>query len=303
MKNLAKFAGGGVCFLLILLLSVVSSGIALANESSIQAYMSLAATSLDITISESISMSNDGATENLTVSDLVVKSNMDLGVVKVTDISVNEENGWTLVKKGTDFISMNADSQQIYLGYSTHDFSKGSLKMNDFKVAPGESKALSLSGKTGPLKTDITNEKVATVVMTAELAHITWVDLGGDVGEVAVENGDDLQFELNEETGEIIGTSKEIVEEIPAELPEEALPELIEFTGGYFDSISNYTPGTYETVEYETTHTGTKYPARYGEGVCCKWLSNSDGIVSKQNATLEDFSDLEERSTYILYRE
>ncbi|MBQ9961524.1 MAG: leucine-rich repeat domain-containing protein, partial [Firmicutes bacterium] len=276
----------------------MSSGIALANESSVQAYMSLAATSLDITISESISMNSDGTTENLMVSDLVVKSNMDLGVVNVTDISVNAENGWTLVKKGTDFISMNADSQQIYLGYSTHDFSKGSLKINDFEVAPGESKALSLSAKTGPIKTDISNQKVATVILTAELDHITWVDLGENLGEVAVENGDDLTFEVNEETGTILGSTKEPLETIPPVLPDEAIPTLIEFNGGYFDLKSNYVSSRYETVTYTKTETAPKEPVTYDWGLICSWHFDENYNIYPGNSSLQD---VDFDSTYIVY--
>ena len=43
--------------------------------------------------------------------------------------------------------------------------------------------------------------------------------------------------------------------EPPAEIPEEELPEIIEFGFGNFESNTTYTPGTYETVPYEITYT------------------------------------------------
>ena len=92
--------------------------------------------------------------------------------------------------------------------------------------------------------------------------------------------------------------------EPPAEIPEEELPEIIEFGFGNFESNTTYTPGTYETVPYEITYTRNKYPVTYQGVVWSKWnvTKDSDGNITKVVPKEIELADIDKKySTYILY--
>lgn len=70
----------------------------------------------------------------------------------------------------------------------------------------------------------------------------------------------DLNVTYDEDEGLVKAETPPVQEEEAPELPPEVKPELITFNYGYVESNTEYTPGTYETVEYEETTIVTKYP-------------------------------------------
>lgn len=64
--------------------------------------------------------------------------------------------------------------------------------------------------------------------------------------------------------------------DIPEEIPEENLPELIEFEFGEFEAVTDYTPGEYEEVEYTYTYTKNILPVSYQSILWSKWMITKD---------------------------
>ena len=120
------------------------------------------------------------------------------------------------------------------------------------------------------------------------------------LGSVSVENGNNATFNYDKGTGELRGVVPPSEgEETPPEIPEEDLPEIIEFTGGKFETITSYTPGTYETVEYETTYTVTKYPVSYSAYVWSQWLVTNNTLWEPYDISITDVNEY--YSDYIVY--
>lgn len=124
------------------------------------------------------------------------------------------------------------------------------------------------------------------------------------LGNVEV-NNPNADITYNPDTGEAGGVipPAEDEPEVPADIPEEKLPEFIEFNYGNFESNTTYTPGTYETVPYETTYTKVKYPVSYQGWIWSKWhitkVDNQIVSVVPFEITLADIDT--KYSEYILY--
>ena len=165
MKTLSKIQVGKVLLIVLSLVLTMMPTMVYAQENSVPAYISIAATSIDVVISERMTMSAAAETENLTISPIEVTNNAALGPVSITAISVDTLDGWQLVPSDTNFAHMSANAKRIYLGYSEHDFSAGSLKAN-LVVLPGETSTIQLEGKTGIVTSDVNNQQVANIILT-----------------------------------------------------------------------------------------------------------------------------------------
>ena len=126
-----------------------------------------------------------------------------------------------------------------------------------------------------------------------------------DLGDVEVSDPD-AEFDYDPGTGDTSGIvpPEEDVPETPPEMPAEELPEIIEFGFGNFESNTKYTPGTYETVPYETTYTKIKYPVSYQGVVWSKWNITKDAEGNILNIVPKEIelADIDKKySTYILY--
>ena len=115
-----------------------------------------------------------------------------------------------------------------------------------------------------------------TITLNAIFKSDKIVDIE-NLGEIELSNPD-AELNYNPDTGELGGAVPPLgnVPETPPEIPEENLPEIIEFGYGTFESNTEYTPGTYETVEYDVTYTGIKYPVSYNNIVWSKWDVEKD---------------------------
>ena len=126
---------------------------------------------VDVTVSENITLTSQAGSADFTVSDLTVKNNATIGSVEVTGISASAENGWSLVPADSGFEAMQANAKKLYLGYGSHDFSTGAFNVSDMDIAPGQTETISLDAKTGIVTSDISAQKVATVVVTIGLKN------------------------------------------------------------------------------------------------------------------------------------
>lgn len=113
------------------------------------------------------------------------------------------------------------------------------------------------------------------------------------VGEVDVVAPPEMSFNLNKDANIITGIDSSDEEVSPSEIPN-AIPELITFTTGSFESNAT-------TVEYETTVVETKVP-KCGNGTFVYWLYDENGnIIAPLKAEL---SKLDINSgQYIVYNE
>ena len=90
------------------------------------------------------------------------------------------------------------------------------------------------------------------------------------VGEVDVVAPSEMSFNLNKDANIITGIDSSDEEVSPSEIPN-AIPELITFTTGSFESNAT-------TVEYETTVVETKVP-KCGNGTFVYWLYDENGNI------------------------
>ena len=165
MKTLSKIQVGKVLLIVLSLVLTMMPTMAYAQENSVPAYISITATSIDVVVSERMTMSAAAETEDLTITPIEVTNNAAVGPVAVTNISVSILNDWQLVPTGTNFTNMVADAKKIYLCYDNHDFSEGSLETN-FAVKPGVTGTIQLEGKTGIVTADVTEQQVANIILT-----------------------------------------------------------------------------------------------------------------------------------------
>ena len=163
-ENIIQHPSGGV--LLIVLSLLLSMMPAAAFAADVPVLLTASEAGVDVTVSENITLTSQAGSADLIVSDLTVKNNASIGSVEVTGISATAENGWSLVPADSGFEAMQANTKKLYLGYGSHEFSAGTLKVSDMDIAPGQTETISLSAKTGIVTTDISSQKVATVVIT-----------------------------------------------------------------------------------------------------------------------------------------
>ena len=121
---------------------------------------------VDVTVSENITLTSQAGSADLIVSDLTVKNNASIGSVEVTGISANAENGWSLVPAEAGFEAMQANAKKIYIGYGNHDFSSGPITSTILEITPGQTETINLAAKTGIVTSNISEQRVATVVLT-----------------------------------------------------------------------------------------------------------------------------------------
>lgn len=125
------------------------------------------------------------------------------------------------------------------------------------------------------------------------------------LGDVEVDDPN-LELEYNPGTGDASGVVPPGADDIetPPTIPEDKLPETIEFQFGKFEENTKYTPGTYQTVPYEETYTTFKFPVTYQDVIWSKWNVTKDaqGNITKVVAKEIELIDIDKKySTYILY--
>ena len=119
-----------------------------------------------------------------------------------------------------------------------------------------------------------------------------------------IENIEDIEISYNPDNGNLSGIVPPVNDTpLYPEVLDETLPTMIEFNGGKIQKQTNYTPGTYETVIYTTTHTEevkSVYTQEWDAAIFTHTIKQ-DGTTTTV-AKPFDISSLEEMpSIYIVY--
>lgn len=135
-----------------------------ASPSTTPVNMTIAATPMDVTVSDAVTMSVASNSNTATVSDLVVKNNSLAGVIDVKNINVTAKDAWTKVADTTDFAKLNMNAKQFSLVYNAHDLAKDYTTVQ--AINPTETLTMALTGKTGAVTTAVDSVNIADVIMT-----------------------------------------------------------------------------------------------------------------------------------------
>lgn len=102
---------------LICVLSMVicSSAVAFADDSNVAVYMTIPATAIDVTVTESINMTGSANSVDLAVDKVTVTNNSAAGVINIEKVSATAAAGWALVDASTDFKALNANAKKLSL--------------------------------------------------------------------------------------------------------------------------------------------------------------------------------------------
>ena len=161
--KLGKLALAVACIAALMASSVT---VCFAAESDVPVNMNMATTELSFTISESIEMSGDGSSTDLTVTDLEITNDGTVGVINIDYIELEAKNGWTLAASDTEWSKLAADAKTFGItADGIHDFSNGAYA-NVGTVNPETTKNIEFTGQTGMITTAITDENVANMVVT-----------------------------------------------------------------------------------------------------------------------------------------
>lgn len=153
---------------ILMLVLLLSTSAAAAETVTIPMSMEIQPLALDFEITESISMTAESGSNNLTVDSLSVTSATTNTLdIMVSEIAVEQQGEWTLVPDTTDF-SSEIDSKKFSLVTASHDFSTGSYS-EKIIITPGASKTVDFSGHTGTFREEV-SEQAANMIVTVEFA-------------------------------------------------------------------------------------------------------------------------------------
>ena len=152
--------------LCVLLMMVSTSVAAFADESNVVAYMTVPATAIDVSVTESI---------DLIVDKVTITNNGTAGVINIDKVTATAATGWSFVDATTNFKLLNANAKKLSLtstlGSSTWDIIKTcpTFAKDESSVAAGASKNITFTGKTGVVTTAVNHEQAASIVVTLSL--------------------------------------------------------------------------------------------------------------------------------------
>lgn len=159
-----------------------------APSNSIPVTASLTATTVNFTISDSVTARTNTATTedifDLTYSDFEVTNNMKLGVLEVHSLKAEGQNGWEVVadnavtwtnmlrdQKKLSMLATNADSDNAALATDGINLAGDGIT-DTYKVEVsnnGGKTTYKLTGHTGPVSAPIPETTVANVIVTVAI--------------------------------------------------------------------------------------------------------------------------------------
>ena len=161
--------------LCVLLMMVSTSVAAFADESNVVAYMTVPATAIDVSVTESIDMTGSANSVDLIVDKVTITNNGTAGVINIDKVTATAAPGWSFVDATTNFKLLNANAKKLSLtstlGSSTWDIIKTcpTFAKDESSVAAGASKNITFTGKTGVVTTAVNHEQAASIVVTLSL--------------------------------------------------------------------------------------------------------------------------------------
>lgn len=166
VRDLKKVLLTAVCAAVMLFGSV---SMCFADTADTKVYVNVAATGIDFTVTESVTLTGTADSTDLSASNIVVTNNSTVGVLNISSIAATAEDGWTLANQSTDWSTLPANDSKIGLvADGTCDLAAGAYT-GAGSVNPGSSDTTTLSGNTGMVTTALSNEQVAKVTVTVAL--------------------------------------------------------------------------------------------------------------------------------------
>ena len=161
-----KYRMGGVFLTLIIALSMILTPCAVfADTAEVPLMLTVEAAPLDFTVTNNIQMSVIQGNSDLTITPVTVTNNGS-EKLKVSQIEITAESGWSLASSETDFSTSDSKGKLAFT-LNSHDFSSGAYTSNE-KITAGSNTTLQLAGKISE-QADLTNAtKVASMVLTVE---------------------------------------------------------------------------------------------------------------------------------------
>ncbi|MDO5414647.1 MAG: hypothetical protein Q4F78_04195 [Bacillota bacterium] len=159
MKKLLLTAGCTAALL------VSSTAMCFADEATTPVHVNLASTAVDFEITEKIDMVGSANSTDLTVDSMEVTNLSQIGVLNIDSIEVDAEDSWEVVSMTTDFSKLAADSNKFGLmADSEHDMTAAYTGAGT--VDPGATDTTTFTGKTGMVKSSVSDKKVADMIVT-----------------------------------------------------------------------------------------------------------------------------------------
>ena len=142
-----------------------STSMCFAEEASVPVFANMEATAVDFEITERISMVGEANSVDLTVDPMEVTNLSEIGVLNIDSIELIEEGGWEVVPIEIDFTRLSANLKKFaLLADNVHDMHTNYLEAGS--VSPGATDKTTFTGKTGMVTSDISDERVARMVVT-----------------------------------------------------------------------------------------------------------------------------------------
>lgn len=146
-----------------------TAAVSFADTSDTEVYVNKPGTTIDFSVTDKIVMTGNANSVDLTVDDLVVSNNNNIGVINIDKITVTAVSGWTLKDSATEWANLDADAQTFGLiADGNYDLGSGVYE-NAGEVKPGETDVTSLAGKTGMSTVELSDVKAADIVVTVSL--------------------------------------------------------------------------------------------------------------------------------------
>lgn len=158
---------GGVLSLIVILSMVLTPFTAFADTAEVPLMLTVEAAPLEFTVTESIQMSVIQGNSDLTITPVTVTNNGS-EKLKVSQIEITTESGWSLTSSETDFSTSDSKGKLAFT-LNSHDFSGGAYTPGD-ELSAGGSKEYQLAGKISSQADLMAAGKVSDFVVTVEKA-------------------------------------------------------------------------------------------------------------------------------------
>jgi hypothetical protein len=141
------------------------------SPASIYGFINVDATPLNFRVTEQVNMRAKAGSTTLEVDDIIVTNDSTVGVIKVSSVEVEATDGWSLQASDTKWAEISADSKKFSLLLDGYDFATNKVKSTDFSVDPNAATTtIKLTGSTGIVKSVVSKEKAAKIILTIEQA-------------------------------------------------------------------------------------------------------------------------------------
>ena len=126
--------------------------------------LTVAATPIDVTVDDAITMNVATNTNTATVTNLTLNNNSKAGVIQITNMNVTAKEGWTKVGDDTNFAELEMNAKKFSLKHDTYDLNTDATLT--YEVNPSSNKVMNFTGKSGAVTQAVKDAEVADVILT-----------------------------------------------------------------------------------------------------------------------------------------